>query len=402
NMPIWQTVVPRLVPRKELPQAVALNSVAFNIARAIGPALGGVVVAFSGPELVFFLNAISFLGVIAVIYRWDSSRRENHLPAEHVMGAIRAGTRYMAHAPELRSALIRCCIFVSFGSALWALMPLVARRQLGMNAGGYGVLVGFFGTGALLGALILPRFRKMMSTDTLLTMSTLFFAFVTFALAYLRIHTFLYAVMIVGGLSWVIIMSSLNVAAQTSAASWVQSRALGFFTIAFQGIMGVSSVMWGTIAEFGGNSLSLILAGIGLIGGLVGVFLWPLKGIKDLDLRPSQHWFEPLAAVTLDPDDGPVLIMLDYRINLEKAAEFASAIRELKRVRYRDGARRWGLYNDIADPERYVETFIVPSWAEHVRQHSRFTMADREIENYVRSFHIGHKPPIVSHFIYVK
>ncbi len=402
NMPIWQTVVPRLVPRNQLPQAVALNSVAFNIARAVGPALGGVIVALSGPELVFLLNAISFLGVIAVIYRWDSSRQENHLPAEHVMGAIRAGTRYMTHAPELRSALIRCCIFVTFGSALWALMPLVARHELGMNARGYGILVGFFGTGALSGAITLPKMRKIMSMDTLLTVATVSFAIVTFALAYLRIHILLYVVMLAGGMSWVTVMSSLNVAAQTSAASWVQSRALGFFVLAFQGLMGVSSVLWGAIAEFGGNSLSLLFAGIGLLGGLLGVFLWPLKGIKDLDLRPSLHWSEPLAAVTLDPDDGPVLIMLDYRIDFEKAAEFTSAMYELKRVRHRDGARRWGLYNDIADPRRYIETFIVVSWAEHARQHARFTMGDREIEDRVRSFHIGPEPPIVSHFIHVK
>ncbi|MDA8408331.1 MAG: MFS transporter [Deltaproteobacteria bacterium] len=402
NMPIWQTVVPRLVPRKELPQAVALNSVAFNIARAVGPALGGLIVALSGPGLVFLLNAISFIGVIAIVYRWDSSRRENQLPAEHIISAIRVGTRYMTHAPELRSALIRCCIFVTFGSALWALMPLVARHELGMNARGYGILVGFFGTGALSGAMTLPKMRKRMSMDTLLTIATLIFAFVTFALAYLRIHALLYLTMIAGGVAWVTVMSSLNVAAQTSAASWVQSRALGFFTLAFQGLMGVSSVLWGAIAEFSGNSFSLLFAGIGLVCGLFGAFVWPLKGLKNLDLRPSQHWSEPLAAITLDPDDGPVLIMLDYRIDVEKAVEFNSAMHELKRVRHRDGARRWGLYNDITDPGRYVETFIVPSWAEHVRQHARFTIGDREIEDRVRSFHVGPEAPVVSHFIYVK
>ncbi|MGC8658970.1 MAG: MFS transporter [Desulfomonilaceae bacterium] len=326
NMPIWQTVVPRLVPRKELPQAVALNSVAFNIARAIGPALGGLVVALSGPGLVFFLNAISFLGVIVIIYRWDSSRRENPFPPEHVLGAIRAGTRYMTHAPELRSALIRCCIFVVCGSALWALMPLVARHQLGMNARGYGMLVGFFGTGALLGALMLPQLRKTMSMDSLLSLATATFALVTVALGYLRVHFLLFMVMIAGGMAWVTIMSSLNVAAQTSAASWVQSRALGFFTLAFQGLMGVSSAMWGAIAEFnGGNSLALLFAGIGLLGGLAGVFIWPIKGVGNLDLRPSEHWSEPLAAVTPDPDDGPVLIMLEYRIDPGKAAKFSEA-----------------------------------------------------------------------------
>jgi MFS family permease len=281
-------------------------------------------------------------------------------------------------------------------------MPLVARHELGMNARGYGILVGFFGTGALSGAITLPKMRRRMSMDTLLTVATVSFAIVTFALAYLRVHALLYLAMIAGGVAWVTVMSSLNVAAQTSAASWVQSRALGFFVLAFQGLMGVSSVLWGALAEFGGNSLSLLFAGIGLICGLLGVFLWPLKGLKDLDLRPSLHWSEPLAAITPDPDDGPVLVMLDYRIDVERSEEFIKAVYELKRVRHRDGARRWGLYNDITDPGRYVETFTVPSWAEHVRQHVRFTIGDREIEDRVRSFHIGPEPPIVSHLIYAK
>jgi MFS family permease len=402
NMPIWQTVVPRLVPRKELPQAVALNSVAFNIARAIGPALGGAIVAFWGPGPVFFLNALSFLGVIAIIYRWDSSQRENPLPAEHVIGAIRAGTRYILHAPELRSALIRCCIFVTCGSALWALMPLVARHELGMTSRGYGALVGFFGLGALAGAAILPSARKRMTLDNLLILATIIFGIVTVTLGYLRVDFLLYGFMIAGGIAWVTVMASFNVAAQTSAASWVQSRALGFYTLAFQGLMGVSSVMWGTIAEFWGNSCALLLAGFGLATGVVGAFLWPLKGIRELDLRPSLHWSEPLVAFDSDPEEGPVLVMVEYHIDLEKLGEFVQSAYELKRIRHRDGARRWGLFHDITDPGKYVETFVVESWAEHVRQHARFTIGDRAVEDRVRSFHVGSDPPVVSHLIYVK
>jgi len=400
NMPVWQAVVPELVPRHELPAAVALNGVAFNIARATGPALGGIIVAMAGPSAVFLLNAASFIGVIAVVYRWNRSPRERSLPAEHVVAAIRTGMRYTAHAPELRAVLARCLTFILCSSALWALLPVVARYDLGLGSGGFGGLLGCIGAGALLGAAILPKLRHSASTDTLVRGGTVGMALVIIGLAFLRNIGLLYAVMVVGGVAWMATMANLTVAAQTSAPSWVRARALGFYVLAFQGGMAVASATWGAVAEHSGNSFALACAALGLITGLVASVKWPLPSGADLDLRPSLHWPEPTVTVEPDPEEGPVLVTVEYYVDAANADEFVKALHAWGRIRQRDGARRWGLFRDVADQSRYIETFIVESWAEHLRQHARITVADRAVEDRVRALYMEHKPPTVSHFIY--
>jgi len=400
NMPVWQALIPGLVSREELPYAVALNGVAFNIARAVGPALGGILVAMAGPGPVFLLNAVSFTGVIAVIYRWDRPPQKSPLPAEHVVGAIRAGTRYAVHSPELRAVLARCLIFIASGSALWALMPVVARQELELGSTGFGALFGCIGMGALIGAAILPRLRQQGSTDSVVMAGTAVWAGTILVLALVRNVGFVYAAMMAGGAAWMATMASLTVSAQTAAPSWVQARALGFYTLAFQGSMAVSSAIWGIIAEHGGNSLALVAAAVASLIGLSAAARWRLKPDTDLDLRPSRHWPEHSVTTPLDPEDGPVLVTVEYRIDLKDAIEFVSAVHALAKIRRRDGARQWGLFRDLADPSRYVETFIVESWVEHLRQHARVTVADRAVEDRVRAFHVGETPPVVSHLIY--
>jgi len=400
NMPVWQAVVPELVPRPELPAAVGLNSVAFNIARATGPALGGIIVAIAGPSAVFLLNAASFLGVIAVVYRWNRSARERSLPAEHVIAAIRAGIRYTVHAPELRAVLARCLAFILCSSALWALLPVVARHDLGLGSGGFGGLLGCIGAGALLGAAILPKLRRSASTDALVRGGTVGMALVIVGLAFLRNIGLLYAVMVVGGVAWMATMANLTVAAQTSAPSWVRARALGFYVLAFQGGMAVASATWGVVAEHSGNSFALACASIGLAVGLLASLKWPLQSGADLDLRPSLHWPEPTVLVEPDLEEGPVLVTIEYRVDAANAADFVKAVHALGRIRQRDGARRWGLFRDLADRSRHIETYIVQSWAEHFRQHVRVTVTDRAAEDRVRALHGEDNPPAVSHFMY--
>jgi MFS family permease len=400
NMPVWQAVIPELVPRTELLGAVALNSVAFNIARAIGPALGGIIVAIAGPAAVFLLNAVSFVGVIAVVYRWDRSAREKSLPAEHVIPAIRAGTRYALHAPELRAVLVRCLAFILCSSALWALMPVVARHDLGLGSRGFGALFGCVGVGALLGAAILPKMRRSASPDGLVQGGTVGLALVILGLAFVRNVGVLYAVMVVGGVTWMATMANLTVAAQTSAPSWVRARALGFYTLAFQGGMAVASVVWGAVAEYSGSSFALTCAAIGLAVGLAARAKWPLQSGADLDLRPSLHWPEPIVTTEPDPEQGPVLVTVEYHVDAASANEFVNALHALGRIRQRDGARRWGLFRDLAEPSRYIETFIIESWAEHLRQHTRVTVADRAVEDRVRALCMEDNPTVVSHFIY--
>ena len=400
SMPVWQATIPELVSQDELPAAVTLGGVGFNVARAIGPAFGGFIVAAAGSGAVFFLNAASFIGVILVLSRWRRPASERVLPPEHVTGAIRAGVRYVRHAQELRAVLVRTCVFILCSSAVWALLPLLARRVLGINALAYGVLLGFLGLGSVVCASILPRMRQHLSVDLLVGGATLLFAMATVSLAYFHHYGVLCGVMAVGGIAWMALMSSFNVAAQTAAPAWVRARVLSVYLLVFMGGMAAGSVLWGAVATRTGIPLALVIAAGGLVVGLGVAPRYRLQGAQQLDLTPSMHWPEPTVVIEPHPDQGPVLVMLEYRIDPERSRDFTLAMQAMKRARQRGGAIRWGLFRDAADASRYVESFVVESWAEHLRQHERVTIADRAAEDYVRVFHLGENPPIVSHFIH--
>ena len=275
NAPAWQAIVPELVPRTELPLAVSLNSVAFNIARAVGPALGGLLVAAIGSWAVFFLNSLSFVGVIYVLYRWRREPVESISPTERVMGAMRAGLRYARHAPELRAVLVRTVVFVSCASALWALLPLLARQELGMGALGYGVLLGGLGAGAIVGAFVLPKARRSLSTNALVGCGTLLFAAATAALAYVHAFALLCAAMVFGGVAWMTTMSSFNIGVQTVVPEWVRARALAVYLLSFFGTMAAGSAVWGAVAERAGVPPALLCASAGLVTGLAAAPLFP-------------------------------------------------------------------------------------------------------------------------------
>ena len=399
NAPAWQAIVPELIPRADLAAAVSLNSVAFNIARAVGPALGGLVVAAVGSWAVFLLNSASFVGVIIVIYRWQREPVESISPTERIVGAMRAGLRYVRHDPGLRAVLVRTGVYVSCASALWAMLPLVARQQLGLGAFGYGVLVGGLGAGAITIALVLPMIRRRVSLNALVIVGTIVFAAVTALLATVRIVPLLCVAMIFGGMAWMALMSSFNVSAQTLLPGWVRARALAIYLLVFFGGMALGSAVWGVVATHIGISRALLCAAAALIAGLAAAWFFPLRINEQLDLEPSLHWSEPTFVNEPHPGAGPVLVTVDYQIEPERAEEFGEAIRELGRILRRDGAMRWGLFADTARPGHYIETFLVESWAEHMRQHARVTVQDRLVQDRVRSFHVGDGPPVVKHLI---
>ena len=399
NGPAWQAIISDLVSREDLPSAVALNSVGFNLARAVGPMLGGFLVAAAGSGVVFLLNAASFLGVITVLFYWRRPPRKSVLPTERVMGAIRIGVRYIRHVPALRGTLLQAGIFSFFATALLALLPLLARTELGLGSDGYGALLGAFGAGAIIGAAVLSKVRKKISTTQIVRVTTILFALVVLAVAYLRSFPAICGVMIIGGFSWLMILSVFNASIQISVPAWVRGRALSFYLLIFFGGMAGGGALWGMMAEFAGIPDTLLTTSVGLIAGLflTGGRLLTTEGT---DITPSLHWPEHTMAIMPEPDSGPVLVMLEYRIDPGRGRDFADAMRALGRMRRRDGAMRWGLFQDTADPSRYFEIFATESWAEHLRQHERVTIADREIENYVRSFHVGGTPPTTSHLIY--
>jgi MFS family permease len=399
NQPAWQAIIPELVPREDLPAAIALGSIGFNIARAAGPALGGLLVAAAGPGPTFLLNAASFLGVLTVLYRWRRPEEEAVLPAERVWGAMSAGLRYVRHAPEVLAVIIRGSVFVFCGSSLWALIPVVARVDLKQGPAGYGLLLAALGIGAVAGAMVLPRLKRNNSTDLVVAGATLVFAAATATLGYVREFWVLFAAMLLAGGAWLTLLSSLNVAVQTSVPSWVRARAISVYMLMFFGGLSLGSALWGAVAERFGVPRALLASSIGIVVGLLATLRFHLRSGEGLNLAPSRQWPAPIVAHDLEPDHGPVLVSVRYQIDPGQAAEFAEAMRDVRRIRLRDGAFQWGLFADAAEPNRYVEVFLVRSWLEHLRQHERVTVADRDLEERARAFHLGPEPPVVHHWI---
>ncbi len=398
NGPAWQATVPELVPREELAAAVALNSVQFNIARAIGPALGGLVIAVSNTGSVFLLNAVSFVGVMAVIYWWPGVKTRESTE-ERVVSAMWAGLRYVRYAPELHSVLIRCGVFVLCGSALWAMLPVVAKQELGSSATGYGVLLGCLGTGSVIGAFALGRLQASYDFDTMAIGGTVLFAAATCALAFLQSFGLLCIAMLFGGFSWLLTMSCFNVASQTALPKWVRARALAIYILVFQGSLALGSWIWGDIASRRGLRVSLVLSCLGLLLGAIATRRFRLSQAGEIDVTPAMQWPEPSVTRMPAPDDGPVLVMIEYRIPSAQALEFTRAMYEVGPIRRRNGAIRWGLFEDAANTGRYVESFLVESWAEHLRQHERLTVSDRAVEERAIAFHTGGEPPPITHWI---
>lgn len=399
SAPVFQAIVPELVDKSALPDAVALNSLGVNISRAIGPALGGVIVAMAGVPAVFALNALSVLAVLIVLFTWKRAPTAHSLPPEHFFGALRAGYRYARHSPAMRLVLVRTLGFFLFGSALWAMLPLVGRRELGLDAAGYGALLGCMGAGAVVGALLLKRLRKKVAANTISIWATLLFAAATLALALAPNAWLAGAVMFAAGLAWIGMLTSLNVAAQMASPGWVKARALAVYLLVFQGAMTGGSILWGTIASSAGVTGALTIAAIGQSVAILLALRWRLPKDSTIDLAPSNHWAEPVVAIPLADDRGPVLIEIEYRIAPDRQAEFTAALRKFSATRQRDGAIRWDVWEDVAEPGRVVESFVVESWVEHQRQHARVTHSDALDQETINAFHLGGQPPVVRHLL---
>ncbi len=399
SAPAWQAIIPQLVSRRQLASAVALNSAGFNLARAIGPALGGLLVAAAGPAAVFLLNAVSFLGIMVVIYLWKPAPRDLSALPERVGSAVAAGVRFARHSPPLRAVLVRTAAFIFPASALWALLPVVATHQLGQSALGYGVMLGSIGLGAVGGAAMMPRLRERLSPDQIVTVLTLIFTAGTLSLAYIPNIVLLNAMLVTVGVAWLTITSSLNVTAQTTVPAWVMARALGVYLLVFQGGFAGGSAVWGIVAERFGNRGALVAAAVMLVAGIITSLRWHLLSDEDVDLSPSQHWPQPQLDNEPNAEDGPVLITVEYRVPERHHEAFQQAMQEMQLIRRRDGATRWGLFHDAGEPNRFLETFLVTSWGEHLRQHERITVADRAVEERAFVLQEPGTEQIVSHFI---
>jgi MFS family permease len=399
TVPAWQSVVPQLVPKDDLTSAVAANSVGVNISRAVGPAVGGAAITALGIVSPFWINAISNLGVIGALLWWRPAKNtRSSLPAERFRGAVVAGLRYARNSPALRATLIKAAGFFLFASAYWALLPLVARTQVASGAGLYGILLGAIGAGAVIGAFIMPRLRLKLGADMLAACGMAGTA-VTLALYGLAHDPFTaLAASALAGISWIAVLATLTVSAQSSLPDWVRGRGLALFTTVFFGCMTLGSAVWGELAGILGLPAAHFIAAAGAVVAIIVTWPWKLHAGTALDLTPSMHWPTPEVAQDVDRDRGPVLVTVEYRVRPEDREAFLDSIEPLRQERLRDGAFRWGVYEDASDPGRLVETFLVGSWMEHLRQHERVTNADRLVQEAVQRFHLDGEPK-VTHFI---
>jgi MFS family permease len=398
-MPAWGAITPELVQRAELQAAIGLNTMGMNVARSVGPALAGLIVAAAGSGMVFILNALSFLAVIAALKRWQRAPTESELPAERLVGAVRAGLRYARHSPGLRAVLARGVAFFVFASASWALLPLIVRQELHSGPGTYGLFLACMGLGAIAGALLLPRVHARLSRDRMVAGATALYAIAMLALAHSGNVYAAGAAMLVTGLAWISVVSSLMTAAQTALPAWVRARGLALFWVVFMGGMAAGSALWGQVATWLGIPYALTLAAVGALGGIAATWRFRIGQHDVHDLSPSMTWPTPMGADELEIDRGPVMVTVEYRIDPARSDEFARVMHQMRRIRRRDGAFMWELFDDIEDPGRRVECFMVESWIEHLRQHERVTVADRDVIDRTRAFHLGSELPRVTHLV---
>jgi MFS family permease len=401
--PPWQAVVNVLVPKADLPPAIALNSAGVNLSRAVGPALGGLVVSAFGIAAPFWIDAFSNAGVIGGLFAWKPPAKERgRLPPERFGAAVRTGLRHARYNPYLTATLMRAAGFFLFASAYWALLPLVARQQVDSGPALYGILLGAIGAGAVGGAFILPRLRARLGADGMLAAGTVGTAVATLVFALSRTSSITIIASVVAGASWIASLSVLNISAQVALPDWVRGRGLAVFVTVFFGSMSVGSVVWGEVGSLAGVTLALLVAAAGALVAIPLTWRWKLLTGEGVDFSPSMHWAAPITTHAIEEDRGPVLVTVEYQIDPKNRAAFLRALWRYSQERRRDGAYEWGLFEDPSTDGRFIETFMTDSWLEHLRSHERVTKADRLLEQIVFRFQVGGGQPRTTHLLGVR
>jgi MFS family permease len=396
--PTWRAILPEIVPKEDLASASALNGIEFNLARAVGPAIAGLVIAAAGVAAAFFTNVVSFCGVIFVVAKWKRPVRKQTWPPETLGGATIAAIRYVRHSPAILSVIVRAGVVMFFSSTLFALLPTVAR-SVKDSAIGYGLLLGCFGAGAIAGAFIMQSARARCSNEIIVSAATAILGLVIVSISALHSLLTLSPVLLIGGAAWVNFISLISALIQNLAPDWVRARVLAIFILVYQGGFALGSATWGAVAQRAGLRTALLYSGIATVGSVVFLFVAKLPD-SSADLSPWNHWRTPAVIKGLESEirQGPVLVTVRYSVIRDREGDFAETIHEYGRIRRRDGAYRWGVYRDTEVADSYLEIFLVDSWAEHLRQHERQTHADGELQRRLRSFVASE--PEVHHLIY--
>ncbi len=399
HSPTWQASVGDMVPRSELASAVALNSMGFNMARSVGPALGGVIVAAAGAAAAFAVNAASYIALIFVLARWRSPAAASTLPREGLGLAMAAGVRYVAMSPAILRVLLRSALFGLAAGAVMALLPMVAKELLQGGPLTYGLLLGAFGLGAVGGALLSDRVRRNLSTEATVRWSSAGLALAAVVIALSSQLLLSMAALLIAGAGWLLALATFNVAVQLSAPRWVVARALSIYQMAAFSGLAAGSLLWGEVATDFSIPVALLAAAASMLACAALGWWVPLAQTEDLNLELMRTWKEPSTAVPIDARTGPVVVTVEYRIPEERLTEFLAAMSAWRRIRRRDGARNWRLLRDLADPLVWIERYEAPTWLEYVRHNSRMTHHDGTVPQRLLALHQGPERPRVRRMI---
>lgn len=397
--PAWQAVVPQLIPRDTLKPAIALNSMGINISRAIGPALAGLLIAGVGLSAPFALNAASHVVIIAALLMWRPQTAPARRRHAGIVADMATGLRHVRHNPAMLATAIRALAFFLFASAYWSLLPLIARGAEGGGSELYGALMALIGAGAVIGALLLPRLQNRFTSDQTVRIGT---GGTSTALAIMALSSSPAALMIaafLGGLSWIAVLTSFNVSAQTALPDWVRARGLAVFLMVFFGAMALGSVTWGQVAAFTSIPVALMIAAAGLLAGIPLTRRFIIGQGEAMDLAPASAW--PMAPTLADglPEDRAAMVTVEYRIAVADRETFLARLSAFSKERLRDGATRWEVHQNVENPEYWIESFHLPSWAEHLEQHERVTRSDIEFQKELRTLDSRETGPVVRHYL---
>lgn len=398
-MPTWQSIVPELVPREHLPAAIGLNTLGMNMSRVLGSLIAGVIVARAGSGAVFICNAVSLVFIIVVLLRWRRVKPETALPPERFTSAIATGLRYAAHSPALQATIIRGIGFYFFASILWALLPLIARDLLEGDESTYSYLFAAFSIGAIANALVLPRLRRRFNNDQLITGAGFAFAIGIALTATVHVHVLAMLALCVCGAAWITVMTCAQTAAQTALPNWIRSRGLAVFLTFFMGSLGVGPVVWGSVAELTDLPTAMLLAAAGLVLAAIFTRHWPVSGNDSIDHTPSRHWRKPEPVLSVQHDQGPVMVNVRYEVAEAQQPAFLQEMKLLGKARRRDGASFREVFEDAAKPGSFVEVYVIATWLDHLRQHERISRHDAAIQHRIKALLQPGTEPVVTHYV---
>ena len=401
--PAWNSTVADAVPRDELPQAITTVAIAYNAARAVGPAMAGFVFSHVSGAWNFLAAVLTAIGMLVAIRRWPPPPHPpSRLPAERLFGGMMSALRFARHSAPVLAQLVRTMAYSAAGSALWALLPVVGQQHLGLGATGYGLLMGCMGGGAVLAGLMVQRLRLRFGLEAIVMTGCVLFAAVMLIAALVGIAGVVYVALVLGGGAWMAVMSTFNMATQTSVPPWVRARAMAMHTISALGSFAIGSALWGAVSDLAGLAFALCAASVAMLAGMLLARPFPLRMGELSDVTQAAPWDDLFVAKEPAPEDGPVAVEIGYRIRIEDAPDFLETIEQLRAPRRRDGATIWRVYRDLSDPSRFVERFIVSSWADYLHQRARSTLADQELEAQVREFLLPGESVTLHHYLAVR